>query len=401
MGLNSPLDAEAGPRGVMPVYVAGGAVSSFGKKLDLTLEQITLPVVQEAVAASGFGFGDIEAAFIGNAFGGALTGQESILGQVLLRSLPLNGIPIHTVKNACSSGSDAVHLAWNAVAFGQYDCVLVIGAEKLLHTDRSLPFAVLASATDHPPVAEGRSVFIDVNAGRAQRYMETYGAEPRHFAQCASKNRYHASLNDKAAQRNPMSWQDILADTVVVAPLTRSMCGGLSDGAAALVLVSERFHRRVATTGVRITASAISSGVSKPDEVGSATERAAHRAFAQGGVDPKDVSLAEVHDPTSPQEFLDIEDLGLCARGGAIALLEEGATTLGGRLPVNVSGGLTARGHPVGATGVAQIVEITEQLAGRAGKNQVERARIGIAQMAGGLLGTDSAVASVHLLEKV
>ncbi len=198
-----------------------------------------------------------------------------------------------------------------------------------------------------------------------------------------------------------MSWEVILADQVVLEPLTRAMCGGLVDGAAAVVLVSDRLYRRRGYGGVRISASAVTSAVPNPDAVGSATARAAKLAFEQAGINPKDVSLAEVHDPTAPQEFFDIEELGLCGRGEAIDLVEQGETTLGGRLPVNVSGGLTARGHPVGATGVAQIVEISEQLLMQAGKRQVHRARIGLAQMAGGLLGPDSAVSTVHLLEKI
>lgn len=386
---------------IAPVIVAGGSVGSFGRKPTLSLTEIAEPVVRDAIAFGGYEFGDIQAVYVGNAFGGALTGQESILGQILLRELPFGGVPVHTVKNACSSGSDAVHLAWSAIAHGQYDCVLVLGAEKLIHEDRRLPFATLATATDHIPGSDGRSVFIDVNVKRAQDYMATYGATQRHFALCAAKNRFHASLNDKAAVRDLMSWQDVLADQVVLEPLTRSMCGGLVDGAAAVVLVSDRLHRRGGNGGVRISASAVTSSVPNPETVGSATARAARLAFAQAGVDPRDVTLAEVHDPTSPQEFFDIEELGLCGRGEAIDLVERGDTTLGGRLPVNVSGGLTARGHPVGATGVAQIVEVSEQLLGRAGKRQVEGARIGLAQMAGGLLGPDSAVATVHLLEKI
>lgn len=398
---NAADKINARPKGTAKVVVAGGGVGRFGRMPTLSLSEIAHPVIGEAIDASGLGYGDIQAVFVGNAFGGALTGQESILGQILLRGLPLEGVPVHTVKNACSSGSDAVHLAWSAVAYGQYDCVLVIGAEKLVHEDRKLPFQTLATATDQKPASEGRSVFIDVNVKRAEAYMAAYGAEPRHFAMTAAKNRAHAALNAKAAVREPMSWQAVLDDQVVLPPLTRAMCGGLVDGAAAVVLVSDAFRRRGGNGGVMISASAVTSGVSEPQKLGSATARAAAIAFAQASVDPADVSVVEVHDPTSPQELFDIEDIGLCARGDAIRLVEEGATSLGGRLPVNLSGGLTSRGHPVGATGVAQIVELNEQLLGRAGTRQADGVKIGVAQMAGGLLGTDSAVATVHVLEKI
>lgn len=379
------------------VVVAGGSVGTFGRFPDRGLIELSLPVVAEALRDAGLETGDVQAAFVGNAFGGTLQHQESILGQILLNPAGIAGIPIHTVKNACSSGSDAVHLAWSAVAHGQVECALVLGAEKLTNEDRRATFAALATATDRVAEAEGRSVFMDVNADRARRYMAAHGATPRHFALCAAKNRAHAALNERAAVRDPIDVDAVLADKTVVEPLTRSMCGGIADGAAAVVLVSESFARKRGLSGPRMVASAVASGL--PDGSGpSATARAGALAYEQAGIGPEAVSVAEVHDPTSPQELFDIEDLGLAAPGGAIALVEAGETSVGGRLPVNTSGGLTSRGHPVGATGVAQIVEIAEQLAGRAGARQVGGARVGLAQMAGGLLGNDSAVATVHLL---
>ncbi|HEX7007118.1 MAG TPA: thiolase family protein, partial [Alphaproteobacteria bacterium] len=268
----------------------------------------------------------------------------------------------------------------------------------LTHEDRGRAFAALASATDQPPRRAGRSVFMDVNAERARAYMDRHGATARHFAMCAAKNRAHASLNERAAVRAAMSVEDILGDAPVVPPLTRAMCGGIVDGAAAIVLMSEAAARHHGAKGPRIAASAVTSGGPDGDPRGNATARAAAAAYEQAGVGPDAISFAEVHDPTAPQELFDIEDLGLCAPGAGPALVEAGATSLGGRLPVNVSGGLTARGHPVGATGVAQIAELAEQLTGRAGARQIERPKAGLAQMAGGLLGRDSAVAAVHIL---
>ncbi len=379
------------------VIVAGGVAGPFGRHPEATLAALAAPVVAGSLAQAGLEARDVLAAFVGNAFGGVLQNQESILGQTLLAPLGIAGVPVHTIKNACSSGADAVHLAWAAIAYGQYDCVLALGAEKLNLPEKTRAFAALASATDHPPAGDGRSVFMDINAERTRRYMERHGALPRHFALAAAKNRRHASLNRNAALREPVTAEAILADKIVVAPLTRGMCGGLADGAAAVVLVSEAFARRRGIAGPRIAASAVVSGVSETGTA-SATARAGKAAFAQSGVAPAEISFAEVHDPTAPQELFDIEELGLAPPGGAIALTESGATALGGRLPVNVSGGLVARGHPVGATGVAQIAEIAEQLMGRAGARQVEGARVGLAQMAGGLLGRDSAVAAVHIL---
>jgi acetyl-CoA acyltransferase len=383
--------------------LAGGAIGPFGRFVDRSLRDIALPVVSDALAAAGITAADVQAAFVGNAFSGAIVGQESILAQVLLTPAGLRGIPMHTIKNACSSGSDAVHLGWSAVASGQYECVLVLGAEKLTHADKARAFSALATATDHPSVDANRSVFTDVNAARANRYMAQHGATTRHFAEVAVKNRRHAGLNARASLRMPVSVEEVLNDRIVVPPLTRAMCGGIVDGAACLILMSGAFAaRRGAAAVTRMVASGVVSGI--PDGDGAnATARAGAAAYAQSGVDPKDVGVAEVHDATSPQELFDLEDLMLCARGEAIRLLEDGDTRLGGRIPVNTSGGLTSRGHPVGATGVAQIIEIHEQLTGRAGPRQIGTPhagapKVGLAQMAGGLLGQDSAVATVHLL---
>ena len=383
------------------VVVAGGEVGAFGLWPDSSLQTLAQPVVEAALRDAGVQAAQLEAAYVGNALGGLMQGQETMLGQMLLPASGIQSIPVHNVKNACSSGADAMALAWSAVAYGQYDCVLVLGVEKMTHPDRTRAMAALASASDRQPTDPGRSVFMDLNAERAKNYMRRYGATPRHFALCAAKNRFHASLNHKAAVRTLMDADAVLQDRMVLDPLTRAMCGGIADGAAAVVLVSSAFARRHGLRGPKVRASCVVSGQpQRSADAPSASARCGVLAFAAAGLDPRDVSLAEVHDPTAPQEFIDIEDLGLCAPGQAFVLTESGQTQLGGRMPVNVSGGLTCRGHPVGATGVAQIVELSRQLSDRAGPAQVAGARWGLAQMAGGLLGSDSAVACVHLLER-
>lgn len=383
------------------VVVAGGEVGAFGLWPDSSLQSLALPVLAAALRDAGVQATQLEATYVGNAFGGLMQGQETMLGQMLLPAAGIESIPVHNIKNACSSGADAMALAWSAVAYGQYDCVLVLGVEKMTHPERSRSMAVLASASDRQPTDAGRSVFMDLNAERAKNYMRRYGATPRHFALCAAKNRRHACLNPHAAVRTLMDAEAILQDRMVLDPLTRAMCGGIADGAAAVVLVSGAFARRHGLHGPKVRASCVVSGQpQRSADAPSATARCGALAFAAAGLDPRDVSLAEVHDPTAPQEFIDIEDLGLCAPGQAFVLTESGHTQLGGRMPVNVSGGLTCRGHPVGATGVAQIVELSRQLSERAGPSQVSGARWGLAQMAGGLLGSDSAIACVHLLER-
>lgn len=378
---------------------AGGAVSPFGRWVEGSLEMLTAQTVSAALKDAGLERDRIEAAFVGNALGGLIQGQETILGQILLAASGIDGIPVHNIKNACSSGSDAFSLAWSSVAHGQYECVLVVGAEKMTHAERGRAIAALASASDRLPTDATRSVFVDLNAERARDYMARWGATTEDFARCSVKNREHAQLNPNAAERKPLTVEGVLADREVLAPLTRSMCGGICDGAAAAVIVSPAFARRHGMRTIEVAASVLLGGRSEraPEEP-TVLARAGQAAYEMAGIAPDAISLAEVHDPTAPQEFLDLEDLALVPRGEAFRWLSRGDTKLGGQLPVNVSGGLTSRGHPVGATGVAQIVEIANQLLGRAGPSQIDDALVGLAQMSGGLLGRDSAVATVHIL---
>ena len=216
------------------VVVAGGEVGAFGLWPDSSLQTLAQPVVEAALRDAGVQAAQLEAAYVGNALGGLMQGQETMLGQMLLPASGIQSIPVHNVKNACSSGADAMALAWSAVAYGQYDCVLVLGVEKMTHPDRTRAMAALASASDRQPTDPGRSVFMDLNAERAKNYMRRYGATPRHFALCAAKNRRHASLNPQAAVRTLMDADAILQDRMVLDPLTRAMCGGIADGAAAI-----------------------------------------------------------------------------------------------------------------------------------------------------------------------
>ena len=382
------------------VLLAGGQVGPFGRQPERSMAELSRPVVADALADAGIDARAVECAFVGNGFGGMIHGQETILGQTLLAPCGLEGIPVHNVKNACSSGSAAFALAWNAVAFGQHECVLVLGVEKMTHPERGRTLAALASATDRVPESDQRSVFMDVQAQRARAYMALHGASERDFALCAVKNRSHAQLNACAAERMPLSVESVLQDRPVLWPLTRSMCGGLCDGAAAAVLVSPAFARsRGVANPVEVAASVVLSGrPSRAADEPSVLARAGQKAYEMAGIGPQAIALAEVHDPTSPQELLDLEELALTPLGQAWRWLQRGDLALGGRLPINVSGGLVSRGHPVGATGVAQIVEISRQLQGRSGHSQVTGAQVGLAQMSGGLLGQESAVATVHIL---
>ena len=393
------------------VYVAGVGMTRFAKQPAETLKTLSGAAVRDALADAGLQVSDLEAAYFGNAVGGLIDGQEMIRGQVALRPLGIDEIPIFNIENACASGSSAFHLAWQAVASGACDIVLAVGAEKMSHPDKQRTFDALASAVDvaavaagtedsFPRIEAGRSAFMDLYAQEALAYMEASGAEPADFARVAVKNQHNGALNPRAQYGSELTVEEVLAAREIVYPLTLLMCSPVSDGAAAAVLVSDEVARRLAPAGrssVRVAASVVRSGLGKR---GSSAAVAAAKAYEVAGIGPEDVSCAELHDASASAELGLIEAMGLAALGDAVRLVREGATAIGGRIPVNTSGGLLAKGHPVGATGIAQLCEATWQLRGEAGGRQVAGARVALTQNAGGWLFGDNAVAAVTLLSR-
>jgi acetyl-CoA acetyltransferase len=305
-----------------------------------------------------------------------------------------------------------VHLAWLAVASGQVEVALAVGAEKLTHPDKLRSFEAIGTAVDlelreqlarrvAPPGAEpggSRSFFMDVYAYLAREYMRRSDATPADFARVTVKNHRHGSLNPKAQYRDLVTVEQVLGSRSIAEPLTLLMCSPVGDGAAAVLLCSQDYARSRGADSVRLLASVLVSGRLDPDEP--AVERAARRAYELAGVGPRDLDVLEVHDAAAPAELVVYEELGLAPAGEGAALLRSGATELGGRVPVNVSGGLISKGHPVGATGCAQIVELVEQLRGHAGARQVEGARVALAENAGGFLGAEPAAVGVHVLAR-
>jgi acetyl-CoA acetyltransferase len=393
------------------VVVAGAAMTPFGKFPETSLKTLAGEAARGAIEDAGLAAEDVEQVYFANAVAGLITGQEMVRGQVELRETGLLGVPIFNVENACASASSAFHLAWMAVASGQCEAVLAIGAEKLVHPEKRRSFEALAAATDLERRddledfvygEEGEpgsgSLFMDVYALLARRYGERSGADERDFARVAVKNHRHGALNPKAQYRDEVTVEEVLASRRISGPLHLLMCSPIGDGAAALVLTSAERAAAAGADAVHVRATALASG---RDEAGPvAVERAAARAYDEAGVGPGDLDLCEVHDAAAPAELQIYEELGLCGAGEGPAFLASGATTLGGRVPVNPSGGLLSKGHPVGATGCAQLVELTEQLRGRAGARQVEGARLALAENAGGFLGPDQAVAAVTILAR-
>jgi acetyl-CoA acetyltransferase len=389
--------------------ILGAGMTKFGKFLDRSLASLAEEAAGAALADAGITAGELDMVFFANASAGIVTGQEMIRGQVSLQGTGLLGKPIVNVENACASASSAVHLARLAVLSGEVDVALVVGAEKLTHPDKSRSFAALASGADvgraeeferelTPPEGGSGSFFMDVYADLARRYMGEAGATERDFAAVAVKAHRHGALNPRAQYRELVTEDEVLESRMISPPLTLLMCSPIGDGAAALVVARDRHHGDGAP--VRIRASVLTSGAVDMLSEPSPVARAAATAYEKAGLGPTDLDVVELHDASAPAELIAYEELGLCAAGDGPALLASGATALGGTLPVNTSGGLLSKGHPVGATGCAQLVELVDQLRGRAGTRQVEGARIGLAENAGGFLNPDPAAAAVTILSR-
>jgi len=371
--------------------------------MDRGLRSLSEEAVSAALKDAATTASEVEVVYFANAAAGVVTGQEMIRGQASLRFTGLSGRPIFNVENACASASSALNLAWLSVASGQVDCAMVVGAEKLTHEDKSVSFGAFAKGVDleePEPLTTGKgsgSIFMDIYALKARRWMEHCGATPDDIARVVVKSRHAGSLNVLAQFRKTTSIEKVLSSRMVSDPLTLFMCSSIGDGAAAIVLCSERMANRLGVRKVRIMASVVTSATCDPDGENCAV-RAARKAYEAAGVAPSDIDVAEVHDAAAPAELMRYEQLGFCSPGDAVGLIREGVTALGGRLPVNPSGGLLSRGHPVGATGAAQIVELTRQLRGQCGERQRQGARIALAENGGGHIAGDAAVGVVTIL---
>ena len=393
------------------VWIRGAAMTRFGRHLERSARDLVEEVVAGALADAEIEPSDVQAAYVGNAVSGLMSGQESIRGQVALRRTGLMGVPIVNVENACASSSTALHLGWQAVASGAYDCVAVVGYEKLYDADKAKSFRAFNASMDLTELerrfgsaaGQGRSVFMDlyasISAEAGAGSAESAAVDAEALALVSVKNHHHGALNPFSQYRDEVTVEQVLSARPVAGPLTLLMCSPLSDGAACLVL-SAKGANRGRDGGVRIAASVLTSGRGDDLTKATAVERAAGNAREMAGVGPRDLDVIELHDATAIAELNLYEELGLCERGDAARLVRDGVTWLGGQLPVNPSGGLLSRGHPIGATGAAQIVELTWQLEGRCGQRQVPDATLALAQNAGGWVGTDAAACAVHVLQR-
>ncbi len=385
-----------------PVFVTGVGMTRFTKQLDRSLKDLVREAVTAALNDAGAGSRDVEASYFGNAVAGTITGQEMLAGQFTLAPLGLGGAAIVNVENACASASTAFHLAWQAVALGAADVVLAVGAEKMTHADKARSFAAIGGSVDVDMAPQDlppdRSFLMDMYAESAVRYMEESGATLSDFAAVVVKNQAHGALNPLAQYGGTLTVDDVLNAREIVWPFTLMMCSPISDGAAAAIL-SSRPPTSNGDGAVEVRASVVRSADFEEPGAG-VTARTAQAAYEQSGLGPTDLDVVEVHDAAASAELNIYEQIGLAGGGGGPDLIRSGATRLGGAIPVNPSGGLLARGHPIGATGLAQIVEIVTQLRGRADRRQVPSARVGLTQNAGGWHGSDNVVASVHVFTR-
>ncbi len=366
------------------VLIAGVGMTSFGKHEGVALEQLGATALLEALADAGLEPSEIDAAYSSNVLGGGAAGQR------VLERVGLLGIPVVNVENACASGSTAVHLATAAIASGSVDAVVVLGVERMTGLFQG---GITLDRSDRP-TSIGLTMPA-IYALWADAYAHRYGVPVEDLARISVKNRRYGAANPLAMFRSEVTADEVLASKAVADPLTLLQCCANSDGAAALVLVGDRLAARF-PGAARIAGTGLSSG--RP--IGFDTDlarldlsrRSAEQAYRAAGLGPSDVAVAEIHDAFTIGEVLATE---------AIGLADEGRALVDDLVPINVSGGLLSKGHPVGATGVAQVVELARQVTASAGDRQVDGARVGIAHTVGGGVGTLEAIASGTVIVSV
>ena len=417
-------------KNVRDVYVIGSYSTRFKKWLDKSMKDLTrdtyLGVLEDAEMKDGR---DIEFAWFGNCAMGSLWNQHNVRGHVCMSPLVDEGlfperIPLMNVEGACATASMAFHGAWKDILSGQCDVSLAMGVDKFYHSNMELVLSAYEQGidiedkqrliTEYETVGQecgrefkitpGSTIFMDTYAMQACWHMWKWGTTQEQIAIGASKNHYYGSLNPKAQYQFEVPVEKVLEDYLVSYPLTRSMCAPIGDGGAGAILCSEDYLKsqppEVQKRAVKVIASAMSSGKHRNIAEPSLSKYAADRAYQAAGIGPQDIDVAEVHDATSFCEIYQVEMLGFCPMGEGGKFIESGATKIDGSIPINTSGGLVSKGHPVGSTGLSMIYEIITQLRGEAGQRQVPNARIGLTENGGGVISTEEFSCCVTILQK-
>lgn len=376
------------------VYVVGIDMIRFGRYPERTVVQLAADAALLALDDCGIGIRDVQALFSGN-IGETMTGQRT------LQLIGQTGIPVVNCTNACATGATAFREGWTAIKAGLFDTVLCIGVEKMA------PGMIVKKKVGNEPLPVegliGSETMPGVFSMVGLEHSRKYGTTLEQFAKVSVKNHHHSTFNPKSMYQKETPLEEVMNSEMIAYPNTKLMCSVNVDGAAAAVLMSEKRARERGLKGraVRVRASALASDAWSErnqvmQDVNTVSRQAASSAFEMAGLGPEELSLVELHDCFATAEIVHYENLGLCADGEGGRLIDSGETALGGRVPVNVSGGLLSKGHPLGATGIANIYEVAAHLRGEAGRRQVQGARIGLTHVVG--LGSACAV---HILEKV
>ena len=409
------------------VYVCGVGMTPFGRYPEKSVKQLTCEAVSSALKDATCEIKDVQAAFFSASTTGYLQGQTFVPGQIALRHMGFEGIPMYNVENACASGSSAFNLAAQALRAGDQDIVLAVGAEKMFIEDKVRMFGVFDSGWDIETLEQNRekllalgegvevpegttsskpySVFMDVYAAFCRQHMRNFGTTQRQIAAVCAKNHQHSVHNENAQFRDAYTIEQVLAAPPITYPLTLPMCAPISDGSAAAILCNEAGLKRLkgdSKRAIRVLASIVQTGSARDpgDYANHITAVAAKKMYEKAGVGPGEVDVVEVHDATAMGEVIQAENLQLVPFGEAGPAAERGDFTIGGRVPINPSGGLESRGHPISATGLAQIFELVTQLRGEAGARQVQGARIAVQENGGGLYGYEEAVAVLNMFSQ-
>jgi acetyl-CoA acetyltransferase len=379
------------------VYVVGVGMTPLGKHLDKRLRDLGKVACFSALKDAGLEPKDIQAGFCGNALAPAIQGETGV-GQNVFWEVGINKIPILNIENACCSGSSAFREAWLTVASGLYDVAMAVGVEKT-YTEKG---GMLDIGKPDLELMLGL-VLPAYFAFVANRYIQEFGISKEDLALVAVKNRFHGSLNPYSQFRQPVTAKEVIQSPMISDPLTRLSCCPLSDGAAAAILVSKDKAEKLGKKLIKVAASVLQSGsYDNPMNLSNwdLNFRASEEAYNRAGIGPEDIDLVEVHDCFTISELVHYESLGFAKEGEGVKLLKDKSTYIGGKVPFNVSGGLLAKGHPVGCTGVAQIVEAVWQLRGEAGKRQVEKAKVALTHTMGGVKEGDCKAVTINIFKR-
>lgn len=396
-----------------------------GKLLDRSVKDMAEEAVRGALKDAGIEPPEVQAIWFSNTRQALMEGQNSIRGQAALRDLGFHGAGINNVENACASSSTGLWNAVNAIRAGTCEVALVVGSEKMIYpdVDKETVFKTFMGGTDIHRMDEARAFFrqlagelgdgataeggthtffMDMYAALAKHHMRTFGTTQEQIGAAAAKNHAHSVMNPLAQYQHAMTLDEVLADRAITFPLTRAMCAPISDGAAALVVASDdwvRRHGRGRAVGLRGIALRSGQARDAEDYDGHIGRLTALDAYDAAGISASEVNVVELHDATSFGEIMQIENLGIVPRGQGGPATLAGDTALGGRVPVNPSGGLVSKGHPIAATGIIQLHELVTQLRGEAGPRQIDGARIAVAENGGGFVGVEDAACVVTVLE--